>query len=226
MRFIEQNHVWRVASWSGIAHGFPTIHAQVDDVMLYRAKQVHGSDVIAVDENTDREQLRHTFADAVVTARRGMMIAVATADCVPILCYDHRNGVVSAIHAGWRGIVAGVIENTIKTMRQRFHSAPDDIEAAIGPCIRRCCFEVGEEVAGHFEKDNAVFPSPRAIAGKVHVDLEIATRNVLTRCGVQTIATLGHCTRCDARQYHSYRRDGAKAGRIISTIGLPLGDRL
>ena len=146
-------------------------------------------------------------ADALVTTQAGLTVSVRTADCYPIFLADERKRAVAAVHAGWRGTVAHILDATIKAMQSR----PEDIYAAIGPGIGVCCYQVGPEVGKLFALEQG---------GKV--DLAAANRTQLLATGVPAaqISTLGGCTFCDAVQFHSFRRDKDQLGRMVSWIAL------
>ena len=148
--------------------------------------------------------------DALLTRQPGLTISIRTADCYPILLADPVAGVVAAIHAGWRGTGAHIVEQVIERLRSEFGTKPEDIVAAIGPGIGGCCYEVGEDVARRFGMDRA---------GKL--DLAAENLHQLVEAGVQRahVDSIGACTRCDAQRFHSWRRDGEHAGRMISFIG-------
>jgi purine-nucleoside/S-methyl-5'-thioadenosine phosphorylase / adenosine deaminase len=150
--------------------------------------------------------------DAILSDTPGHFVAVKTADCVPILVVDVRHRSVAAVHAGWRGTVAGVVPSTLTAMAERWDTQPADLHAAIGPGIGQCCFEVGPEVAVQFGESFQ----------RTHVNLEQANRRQLVEAGLapERIYTLGFCTFCRADQFHSFRRDGEKAGRMFSVIGV------
>src|SRR5690348_1646975 len=113
---------------------------------LISLKQIH-SDVIHVFDSAPSESCR---GDALITNRPGLLLAVQTADCVPVLLVDPKKRAIAAIHAGWRGTLARIVAKTIGAMQMYFASTPRDLLAAIGPCIGPCCYEVGTEVATHF----------------------------------------------------------------------------
>jgi YfiH family protein len=181
---------------------------------VYTVRQVHGSNVVVAAGSP--EALQAEPADAVVLGS-GQVGAVCVADCVPLLVGDMVTGRAAAIHAGWRGVASGVVPAALAAMRGR----PGDMVAAIGPCIRACCFEVGEDVA-----DQILFavPSPgvevRREGAKAWIDLVVAVRAQLEACGVRptSIEVVGGCTRCDATRYPSYRRDGDRCGRLLAVI--------
>ncbi len=200
---------------TSLAHAAPVLRAPHrfaaarDDTCLparlYRARQVHGTAVLTVDGSESVEAIADRPADAIVTRTPGVAVSVRTADCVPVLLHEQRRGGVAAVHAGWRGLVAGVVEAAVSTLLgSRGHAS--DLRAAIGPCIGPCCFEVGPEVAREFEVRFVIAGEPRP-----HVDLPAAVRAVLSRCGVgvdETEAFEPACTRCDPRGFFSYRRSG------------------
>jgi len=203
----------------GFVHGFTTRHGDladlgVDAASVFTVTQVHGSGVVVATGTPDA--LRTERADALVLTD-GRAGAVRVADCVPVLVGDAATGRAAAIHAGWRGVVSGVVPAALATMRGR----PTDLVAAIGPCIESCCFEVGDDVADAIA--DAV-PAPGVVlrrgGGKAWVDLVVAVRAQLEACGVPAahVQRVGGCTKHDAERYHSYRRDGAAAGRLIALI--------
>ena len=160
--------------------------------------------------------------DASVTAVRGALLGVQTADCVPILICDSRASCVAAIHAGWRGTAARIAESTVARLTQKFGVKSGELTAAIGPHIGVCCYEVGPEVVdavgdpGAFER-RADWPRP-------HLNLAAANRNQLVRSGVDAdrIELTSLCTRCRADLFFSYRREGEQTGRMLSVIGIAL----
>lgn len=189
-----------------VLHGFGTRHAISD---LYSLTQVHSDRVLVA--------ARPGFVgegDAVVTRWENLAISIRTADCYPILLADARNRAVAAVHAGWRGTAARIVQKTIEKMRIEFGTDPSDIHAAIGPGIGVCCYEVGEEVARRFGPIRA------------HLDLMSENRRQLEAAGVpsQNIEALGVCTFCDAERFFSYRRDKENPGRMTSFIRIATGD--
>ncbi len=145
--------------------------------------------------------------DALITAQPGLLLTIRTADCIPILIADPVRRAVAAIHAGWRGTVAGIAGKTVQKMTSFFKSDPADLIAAIGPGIGVCCFEVGPEVAAQF-----------GTRGR-HLDLVEANRLDLASAGVERIAAGAPCTLCQPGLFHSFRRDKTQ-GRMVSAIGV------
>ena len=157
--------------------------------------------------------------DALLENAPGSVVAVKTADCVPILLVDPGQRAVAAVHAGWRGTVAEIVRHAIEHMRREFGSAPDAMHAALGPAIGPCCYEVGPDVAGYFPQDRL---DQAGRDGRARVDLVGANRRQLLAAGVPAahIYTAGLCTMCLPAQFHSYRRDKQAAGRMFSFAGL------
>ncbi|RJG01239.1 peptidoglycan editing factor PgeF [Noviherbaspirillum sedimenti] len=159
-------------------------------------------------------------ADASIAMGPGAICAIMTADCLPVLFCDVRGRVVGAAHAGWRGLVAGVLENTVAAMRA---AGAGEILVWLGPAIGPACFEVGEEVRQAFlavsgEADAAFLPNINA-SGKYFADICHLARLVLHRQGIDNISGGGFCTVTDAARFYSYRRDRT-SGRMASLIWL------
>jgi len=203
---IRENHA-RFALAAGLARD-----ARGADV-----RQVHGCSVVAA---ADALRARPA-ADASTSVRGGGAILIRVADCVPILIACPKSGAVAAVHAGWRGVVAGIAPAAIAAL----HAAGADIRsciAAVGPCIRAANFEIGPEVADALaEADLAeCVVAPGVHGPKHHADLVAAVALQLARCGIAraNIDADPPCTYADARRFHSYRRDGAASGRLAAII--------
>lgn len=176
-------------------------------------KQVHGCAVVEAPwEATPR-------ADAAVAPVPGWLIGIQTADCLPVLLVDPGRRFVAAAHAGWRGTAAGVAARAVDALVGH-GSRPADLVAALGPCVGACCYEVGDDVREAFGPSGAAAfrPGPR---GRPHLDLRAANVGQLLGAGLrpQAVHHVADCTRCRADAYHSYRRDGRAAGRMISFVG-------
>lgn len=158
-----------------------------------------------------------TQGDALVTDRPGVAIGVFVADCVPLLLEDRGTGAVAAVHSGWRGTAQRVVQATVTAMRER-GTDPADLVAAIGPSIKGCCYRVGPEVVAALGS----FPEPgafmRSEEDRSFVDLQEANRQLLAEAGVGEVHVSGMCTHCDHEHFFSYRRDGARSGRMIGAI--------
>jgi len=176
--------------------------------------------------------------DALITNQPGLMLAIRTADCLPILMADPVTRAIAAVHAGWRGTALEIVPKTMERMQERFGSRPEDLVVVVGPGIGGCCFEVGPEVAAQFSR---FFPERSDFSGRMKVDLVATTRRQLGRNGgtVGQFDASGLCTVCRSDLFHSYRRDREAAGRMVTAIGfarraslrkgqargLPYGDR-
>lgn len=237
---------------AGVAHGFSTRHAEhglecdlaavagpqgiaptyqqllhalgCGDYPLVYLKQVHGK-VVQVADASDTGQPQE--ADGLVTTAAGVALSIRIADCVPVLIAAEKDGkivAVAAVHAGWRGVVAGIIPEAIRTLHQQPGVGDATLLAAIGPCISCRHFEVGSEVATAFEDaglEAAVVPPVGE--GRPHIDLPQACRLQLLSCGLlDEHIDLGHlCTYDNARDFYSHRRDHGQTGRLAAVIALP-----
>jgi polyphenol oxidase len=159
--------------------------------------------------------------DALVTAAPGHLVGVRTADCLPLLLADTRQRVVAMVHAGWRGVVAGIAAKTAIVMHREFGSRVEDLHAALGPAIAACCFEVGPEVAVRFKP---WFPERQDLDSRTRVDLAAASVRQLTQLGLPSrqIYAGSLCTFCRDQEFFSYRRD-ATGARMISVAGIAPG---
>lgn len=178
-------------------------------------EQVHGCQVLSEDAAACR-------ADARFTSRRNQVCAVLTADCLPLLLCDHQGSAVAAVHAGWRGLAAGVIENTLDC----FATPRSDIMAWLGPAIGPAAFEVGEEVKQAFVSCQAEAEQAFLAAGggKWLADIYLLARLRLNAAGVTSIHGGGFCTWSEPERFFSYRRDG-QTGRMASLIWLEENNR-
>lgn len=187
-------------------------------------RQVHGR-AVAVARRGDPVPTVRPEADGIVSDSSSTAIGVRVADCAPILLADRARPAVAAAHAGWRGAMQNVAGAAVQALRETFGSRPENLIAAIGPSLGRCCGEMGPEVveafrdAGHRREDlDRWFTSgPR---GRPHFDLPLASRDQLERAGVPatSIHVSGLCTRCRPDVFHSYRAAGASAGRMAGAI--------
>ncbi len=190
---------------------------------LYMVTQVHGTRVVEIAGDEAVDEVQTIEADALVTAASGVALAIRTADCVPLLLASADGRVVSAAHAGWRGLVDGVVAAAVESVCRLSGTPAATMRAAVGPAIDDCCFEVGDEVAAKIIKaigDPSIASlGPR---GRPHVDLRRATVLALAATGIgsSSIELVGACTRCAASMFHSYRRVGAGKGRQVSFVHL------
>jgi YfiH family protein len=186
---------------------------------LVRLKQVHGTDVLVVDRPAGRlppEEERR--CDAAVTDRNDVILSIRTADCVPILLFAP--GAVAAVHAGWRGTLKGAVKNAVAALIELRGCPADTIVAALGPCIRSCCYRVDRDVWEPFTQNFR--PDVHIVRGEDHyVDLVNANRAWLLRSGVRpaNIDVLNYCTHCRPDLFFSHRREGP-TGRQLAFITL------
>lgn len=209
----------------GVDHGFGPVGAEVaPGFHLVRAKQVHGTAILAADGTTGSPAGE---ADGLLTDSPGVAVAIATADCVPVLVAAP--GVVAAVHAGWRGMLAGIVPGVLDRLRERHGIGPSEVRVALGPSIDGCCFEIEREIAARFADrwGEAVWRHWREGGtgrppGRGTLDLRGVGRRILVENGVtdEAIEFVGPCTFCGDGPFASYRRDGANAGRQWSWIGL------
>lgn len=179
---------------------------------LCASPQVHGRDMHVVSERIHSGgQPVAEAADGHLTALRGVGAMVLTADCVPVVIGVP--GAVAALHAGWRGLAAGVLEQGVASLRRM--SDRDEALAVIGPCAGPCCYEVGVEVLSALG-----MPAPEDGRAKAMLDLHAAARARLQAAGIERVHDVERCTICDQRLF-SHRREGAAAGRQGAIAWLP-----
>ncbi len=216
---------YRTPEWDfdGIEHGFGLREAPVAGAFrLVRARQVHGANLIVAGPRTPTAA---GDADGLVTASAGTAVAVVTADCVPVLLVAPGARVVAAVHAGWRGSLAGIVPRAVALFRDRFGVAPGDVQASLGPSIGGCCYEVGSEIALDFFArygDGLRSAWREGAPGKGRLDLRTVNQMLLEESGVppDSVHHVGPCTACGGADLASFRVQGASAGRQSSWIGL------
>jgi YfiH family protein len=220
-----------------------------DKLRAVTLRQIH-SDVAHRADAASTEAVKDVpQGDAFYTRDPGVLLVVQTADCIPILLADTKRRAIAAIHAGWRGTLRRIAAKTLGRMHMEFGTRPEDVIAALGPGIGRCCYEVGSDVARDFD---AQFPNARewfdgpfdALASgendpnwlpwltmkppghqppplRVHLDLIAANRAILAEAGVpaRQISSSGYCTACRTDLFFSYRRERT-TGRMMAAIGI------
>ncbi len=211
---------------------------------LVRLKQIHSSIVHPV-TGAAHEPLA---GDGLITGTAGLLLAIKTADCVPVLVADVKRRAVGAFHAGWRGTVARVVEKGIGEMRRRFGSVPRDMRAVIGPSIRQCCYQVGSEVRAEFQSQfsyadelfeevfdadaihvrypllflNQRAPGHGELGPEIHLNLVEANKRQLQDAGIreEQISVIEGCTACDRARFFSHRAEFGQTGRMMAVIGI------
>lgn len=193
--------------------------AGVDPARIRECEQVHGGDVAFAEEVALAPP--RTKADALVSTG-SLAVGVRVADCVPILIGDEASGAAVAVHAGWKGFVAGVLSHAVAALRGRVGPS-GRLVCAIGPAIGPCCFEVGLDVARAIGGAAGVDLVARTAGDRAYVNLRRGVRAELARlasvpgAGPVVMEEVGGCTRCDAERYFSFRRGGER-GRMLGVI--------
>ena len=204
---------------------------KLDPARLVMSRQVHETTVricTADDCGKGLSRERNYTADALVTNEPALPLVVFSADCGLILPHDPACRAVGAVHAGWRGCAAGIVEKAVQTMSDTYGSDPAHIRAALGPCIGQCCFETDDNVADAMTDalgaDAAPFLERRG--AKWHVDLAGLNRRWLLKAGLSEdrIDLSGLCTACRPDLFWSHRKMGEQRGLQVGAISLPGGD--
>lgn len=212
MFYPDSDRIYRLTeldAFPWLIHGFGTRDSDIPArfARLATVKQVHSSSCIA---GEGRSGILGE-GDAVLENTPGSVVAVKTADCIPVLLVDPVHRAVAAVHAGWRGTAAGIVERAVGEMSDRFHTSAGDLHAAIGPGIGACCYEVGPEVREQFGGQ-----------GRGPLDLTAENQRQLEEMGVTRahIYASNLCTMCRIEDFHSFRRDKEAAGRMYSFAGI------
>jgi YfiH family protein len=203
--------------------------AGIDPLAISTAHQVHGREVIGVgvDRRGHGGPLGSTSlgkADAVMTNTPGVAVMTLHADCLPIIVADLEVSAVAAVHAGWRGTVADIVGATVAAMASEYGAKPARMIVLMGPGMRSCCYEVGDEVVAAWrsaagpEGEPALSRGPR----RWHFDLSIANRLLLAQAGIDAarIDDQSHCTQCNGDRWFSHRLQGSETGRFGAMAGI------
>jgi len=218
------------------------------EMTLVSVRQIH-SDIIHCVSAAPTEPLA---GDGLVTNTPNLLLTVRTADCYPVIIADPKTRAIGVFHAGWRGTLARIVEKGVGELRRHFGSKPEDILAAVGPGIGKCCYKVGEEVrekfSSRFDYADALFHeteeydevklkypmlfltarapghSHELFPKAIHLDLAEANRRQLVEAGVteKHISVAGECTACHTERYFSHRREEGKTGRMMAAVGIKL----
>ena len=213
---------------------------------LVTLRQIH-SGLVRILKNKEQLPELPPKGDGVISSHENVLLGIQVADCVPVLVADSKTRAVGAFHAGWRGTVKRIVERGVGSMRAVFGSQPEDLYAAIGPCIHACCYAVGDEVIDEFrsqftyagelfsevydrdpikEKYPLLFLTARApghsnIGPQTHLDLVAANKRQLLNAGVpeEHIWTAGECTSCRTDLLFSHRKEAGYTGRMMGAVG-------
>ncbi len=188
----------------------PHMRRAVADGLWTGLRQQHGSEVVVVASPGHRDG---ELADAAVTAAPGAILTVRTADCAPVALVA-RQGIVAAVHAGWRGLAGGVIEAAVAAVRQL---GGEDLSAFVGPCIHAECYEFGRKPLADLADRLGSGVVGRTAWGTPAFDIPTAVRCALDRCGIDEIIEADHCTACDANSWYSHRARGEPQRHVLAT---------
>ncbi|NCO33227.1 MAG: peptidoglycan editing factor PgeF, partial [Armatimonadetes bacterium] len=202
----------------------------VDADSLVVGQQAHGTGIAVVTKQHLRRGSRAwddglPGTDALITDRPSVPLLTLVADCCVCSLYDPVRRVVAVAHAGWRGLLGGILPRTVTAMSESFGCHPSDVRVGIGPCIGPCCYEVGHEVAAEFEKE---FPGERSTflrkeePASMHLDLTAVAQRQLRQEGVldEHTEVSGICTSCNTDSFYSYRAEAGVTGRFGGLIML------
>lgn len=203
----------------------------LDPSRVVRVRQVHGSDVLVVDQTlAGRETFPRLLLDgddaydAMVTDLSHLSLAVSTADCLPIFLVDSRRPAIGAVHAGWRSSVKGIVVHALRKMHETYGADPTECYAALGPGIRGCCYEVDEPVTTPLRRAWSQWQACATPVADNRWLLDLAQLNIamLQSEGVRSerIFDTGLCTACRSDLFYSYRAEKPRTGRMISLIAL------
>jgi YfiH family protein len=234
---IEQTEIGRIVIPPSLPPGFGLFYTTIDfegrlddersaslmrilndrfhiDASLTTCTQVHGNNVVRAREGSSWSEC--DSCDGLWSSDPGIALGIKVADCLPVTIADMKHGVIANVHSGWRGAVRRITDAAIDAMTGL---VPADADAWLGPSIRVCCFEVGEEVVDQFRAsypDAARFVDRRG--AKPHIDLPRLTAALLAERGFapDRIHDSALCTRCDGSIFHSYRRDAKRGGRNLA----------
>jgi YfiH family protein len=194
--------------------------AGIHDGRIVTMRQVHGDAIVEV---RDKKVKEVGDADGMITAEPDIFLAVLTADCVPLLFVAPKQKLAAAVHAGWRGTLAGIAEKAVQRFKADYGIEAADLEVALGPSIGSCCYEVKEDVSGPLMKKWGKLTTPSVLVrqGKSYIDLRRLNRDILRAAGVpgKQLFQIGPCTSCAAEECFSYRHAGGETGRQMSLIG-------
>ncbi len=225
---------------SGVAHFFGTRSEPADLIpkvqvgqvtegssaypLVVSLKQVHGTHVVVIDQSFSTSIVGFQSGDALVTNQVNVALVVRTADCVPILVADVKRKVVAAIHAGWRGTLAGVVSKTLSVLQTQFECQPETLRVAIGPSIGVCCYEVDTPVIQRLQE---AVPSwvdciEKLKGQKAMLNLKKLVARQFSMGGIveTNLTQADYCTRCRSDLFYSYRREGRVEGTMMSGIML------
>lgn len=178
----------------------------IDERNLAVPEQIHSANIEVIEKGGFYDK-----CDGLITDRKGVVLSIQTADCIPLFLFDHKKIIVGLIHAGWRGIQKGIVIKSVDIFTGKFGSNPKHIQCFIGPSIRKCCYQVKENVASHFSNAYII---------KGYLDLVSVVKEQLFSKKILkgNVFDSKLCTSCYPEFFYSYRRDNGKTGRMVSLI--------
>jgi YfiH family protein len=192
----------------------------IHDGRIVTMRQVHGDNIVEI---TDKKLKEAGECDGMITAESGVYLGILTADCVPLLMVAPKQKLAAAVHAGWRGTLAGIAAKAVQLFQTQYNVGASEIEVALGPSIDVCCYEVKDDVAGPLMQKwgKLTTPSIAVKDGKTFINLSRLNRDILRAAGVpgKQLFQVGPCTSCAADDFFSYRRERSETGRQISVVG-------
>jgi len=215
----------------GLVHGFSgrlqetpaaLSHAPGRSLPLCIVRQVHGNEITVVDQH-DSVRAERPEADGMITTEAGLLLGIASADCVPVLMVAPQQGLVAALHAGWRGTLQGISPRAVEMLATDWNVDPASLWVALGPAIGGCCYEVGVEIGESllqcWDISSPTAWRPQGTRG--FLELREINRIQFEHVGVprEQVQLTGPCTFCDSLRFVSYRREGPNASRQLSVIG-------
>lgn len=190
------------------------------EAKLASCGQVHGVEL--VDAGSSSRWCEYSGCDALYTSHGAMALGIKVADCLPVTFIDPLHSIIANIHSGWRGTAGRIVPLTVSRLRNATPFDPSSAAAWLGPSIRSCCFQVGDDVAGQFVDafDGAEKFIDRSRGERPYLDLAALTTSLLESLGFEPdrIHDSGLCTRCEGSIFHSYRRNGPRAGRNLAIV--------
>jgi polyphenol oxidase len=211
-----------LSDYSWLIHGFPECKDKALDFFseyknkeIISMEQIHGNNVVYADGYDKNIE----SVDGLITDKR-LILTVRTADCLPVFIVDSKKKVIAAVHAGWKGIIGGIINSCISEFR-KLNSNPENCKVAVGPHIRQCCFEVNKEVSNIFKNifgDSVININDKK---KDRIDLAEIVRLNLVQLGIPlvNIDIINICTKCN-KNYYSFRRNAKDNRRMINYLGI------
>jgi YfiH family protein len=199
---------------------------QVDTDRLFMANQVHGDQVLILNEDPTENPSKflHLDYDAIITRQKGIALGVLTADCLPLIMYDSKREAIGIVHSGWRGTCLNIVGNVISKLRKEFEVDPGDLLVGLGPCIGECCYEVDIKVVRSIKNSTNRWKDFLKPVKANRYSLDLVGLNVyqLLQAGVsqENIVRVNACTACNSKIFFSHRASRGKTGRQINFIQL------